>query len=135
VAATAYWSSTPQSPTTGNQAWLLELGVNTASTPPRNYQGIISYESTSATHPSFAVRGPEQIFTAGAAPLSVNGVEVSWNAVPGHSYTIYHSTSLTSPAWTYLGTVRCNWTTGYFTDPDSAHASSPTGFYKITYVP
>lgn len=135
VAATAYWSSTPQSPTTGNQAWLLELGVNTTSTPPRNYQGIISYESTSATHPSFAVRGPEQIFAAGAAPLSVNGVEVSWNAVPGHSYTIYHSPSLTSAAWTYLGTVRCNWTTGYFTDPDSAHASGPTGFYKITYVP
>ncbi len=56
--ATAYWSSTPLrggggSPT---QAWLVEFGVNTSSTPPRNSQGIVSYEPFASSYPVFAVR-------------------------------------------------------------------------------
>jgi len=62
-------------------------------------------------------------------------VEVSWSSVPGSNYAIYFSSSLNSPAWTYLGTVHCNWTTGFFSDPDSTHAAQQAGFYKITYVP
>lgn len=135
VPATAYWSSTPKTPVTDNQAWLLELGINTGSVPPRNYQGIISYEGVSSNHPSFAVRGPDQIYVSGAVPLSANGVEVTWNSVPGGNYTIYYSSTLSAPSWTYLGAVHCNWTTGYFTDPIASHATNPTGFYKITYTP
>lgn len=135
VPATAYWSATPKIPVTDNQAWLLELGITTTSTPPRNYQGIISYENVGSNHPSWAVRGPDQIYVSGAVPLSANGVEVMWNAVPGSNYTISYSPTLSSPVWTVLGTVRCNWTTGYFTDGLAVHATNAVGFYKITYTP
>ena len=56
---TAYWSSTSLSgkPT---EAWLLETGINTtvpaANGPTRNLQGIISYETKTASYPVFAVR-------------------------------------------------------------------------------
>lgn len=133
--ATAYWSSTPKSPVSDNQAWLLELGVSTNSSPARNYQGIISYESISTSHPSFAVRGPDQIFSAGAVPGTVNGVEVSWNAVPGQTYVIQYSANLTNASWTYLGTVNCRWTTGYFTDTNASHAANKTGFYRLLVSP
>ena len=53
--ATAYWSSTSLKGNT-TEAWLLELGVNTAVTPPRGAQGIISYQAKSASFPVFAVR-------------------------------------------------------------------------------
>lgn len=133
--ATAYWSSTPKSPASDNQAWLLELGVNTSSSPARNYQGIISYEAISTAYPYFAVRGPDQIFSAGANPSTVNGVEVSWIAVPGQTYQVHYSANLTNASWTYLGTVRCNWTTGYFTDTDATHATNKTGFYRLSPSP
>lgn len=53
--ATAYWSSTSLKGNT-TEAWLLELGVNNAVTPPRGSQGIISYQAKTASFPVFAVR-------------------------------------------------------------------------------
>lgn len=55
--ATACWSSTPlRSGGTPTQAWLVEFGVNTAISPPRGAQGIVSYEPFSSSYPVFAVR-------------------------------------------------------------------------------
>lgn len=133
--ATAYWSSTPKSPVSDGEAWLLELGVNSSSSPSRNYQGIVSYEATSVAHPSFAVRGPDQVFSAGVVPSSVNGVEISWISVPGKSYLVYYAPSLGDASWVYLGAARCNWTTGYFTDTNAVHAASKAGFYRISPSP
>ncbi len=53
--ATACWSSTSLKGNT-TEAWLLELGVNNAVTPPRGSQGIISYQAKTASFPVFAVR-------------------------------------------------------------------------------
>ncbi len=55
--ATACWSSTPlRSGNSPSQAWLVEFGINTASTPQRNAQGIVSYEPFASLYPVFAVR-------------------------------------------------------------------------------
>ncbi len=52
---TAYWSSSSLKNTT-TEAWVVETGVNTTSNPPRNSQGIISYDVKTASYPVFAVR-------------------------------------------------------------------------------
>ena len=54
--ATAYWSSTSVKATTPNAAWLVDFGVNTGTTPSRNFQGIVSYEAYAASYPVLAVR-------------------------------------------------------------------------------
>ena len=54
--ATAYWSSTSVKATTPSAAWLVDFGVNTGTTPSRNYQGIVSYEAYAASYPVLAVR-------------------------------------------------------------------------------
>lgn len=55
--ANAYWSSTTlKSGATTTEAWVVEFGINSASTPPRNSQGIISYGVKTETYPVFAVR-------------------------------------------------------------------------------
>jgi arylsulfatase A-like enzyme len=54
--ATAYWSSTSVKSGTPTQAWLVDFGVTTTSTPSRNQQGITSYEPYASTYPVFAVR-------------------------------------------------------------------------------
>jgi hypothetical protein len=60
--ATACWSSTPlRSGGTPTQAWLVEFGINTAATPQRNAQGIVSYEPFASTYPVFAVRNSSAV--------------------------------------------------------------------------
>ena len=133
--ATAYWSSTPLRPVTGNLAWVVELGVNNASSPPRNAQGIISYNTNTASYPFFCVRGPDQNFVMAAPARTVSAVQVSWAAVPGRTYSIYYSPALNSAAWTNIGSLRCNGTSGSFTDTNLTHATAGIGFYKASYVP
>ncbi len=133
--ATAYWSSTPLRPVTGNQAWVVELGVNNASSPPRNAQGIISYNTNTASYPFFCVRGPDQNFVMAAPARTVSAVQVSWAAVPGRTYSIYYSPALNSAAWTNIGSLRCNGTSASFADTNLAHATAGVGFYKASYVP
>ena len=133
--ATAYWSSTPLRPVTGNQAWVVELGVNNASSPPRNAQGIISYNTNTASYPFFCVRGPDQNFVMATPARTVSAVQVSWAAVPGRTYSVYYSPALNSAAWTNIGSLRCNGTSGSFADTNLAHATAGVGFYKASYVP
>lgn len=72
--ATAYWSSTSLKGNT-TEAWLLELGVNTAVTPPRGAQGIISYQAKSASFPVFAVRSvPAGSVTQGLATTTTSNL-------------------------------------------------------------
>jgi hypothetical protein len=53
--ATAYWSSSSQNNNTAN-AWVVEFGINNATSPPRGAQGIISQDVKTASYPVFAVR-------------------------------------------------------------------------------
>ena len=133
--ATAYWSSTPLRPVTGNQAWVVELGVNNASSPPRNAQGIISYNTNTASYPFFCVRGPDQNFVMATPARTVSAVQVSWAAVPGRTYSVYYSPALNSATWTNIGSLRCNGPSGSFTDTNLTHATAGIGFYKASYVP
>ena len=133
--ATAYWSSTPLRPVTGNQAWLVEFGVNNTSSPPRNSQGIISYETNSTGHPFFSVRGPDQAFVMTTPTRTTNTVQVSWAAAPGRTYTIYYSPTLNSVTWTNIGSIRCNGTFGGFADTNSTRVTQGVGFYKASYTP
>jgi len=72
--ATAYWSSTPlRSGSSPTQAWLVEFGINTASTPQRNAQGIVSYEPFASSYPVFAVRSaaaPSRSISQGRATIT-----------------------------------------------------------------
>lgn len=65
--ATAYWSSTALRSGGNNSAthaWLVEFGINNsvpaANGPPRNAQGLISYEVMTSSFPVFAVRAVTQ---------------------------------------------------------------------------
>ncbi len=133
--ATAYWSSTPLRPVSGNQAWLVEFGINNTSSPARNSQGIISYNTNTASYPFFCVRGPDQEFVMATPTRATNAVQVSWTAVPGRTYTVYYSPTLNSANWTNIGSTRCNGTLGTLMDTNVSHAGGEVRFYRTSYVP
>ena len=137
--ATAYWTSTLVKAQTLTQAWLIEFGINNSvpasNGPIRNKQGIISYEIFSSSYPSFAVRGPDQSFVMAIPARTNNAVQLTWAAVPGRTYTLYHSPTLNAVTWTNLGSIRCNGTTGSFADTNSVRVSQGVGFYRASYVP
>jgi len=64
-----------------------------------------------------------------------NAVQVSWAASPGRTYNIFYSPTLNSVAWTNVGTIRCNGTSGSFNDTNAARVAQPVGFYKASYTP
>jgi arylsulfatase A-like enzyme len=73
---TAYWSSTSVKSGTPTQAWLVDFGVTTTSSPSRNQQGITSYEPYASTYPVFAVReapviAPTQIVVEQPSPAQL----------------------------------------------------------------
>ena len=111
------------------------FGVNNTSSPPRNSQGIISYETNSTSYPFFCVRGPDQAFVMATPTRTTNAVQVSWAAAPGRSYTIFYSPTLDYITWTNIGTNRCNGTLGTFTDTNSTRVTQGAGFYKASYTP
>lgn len=92
--ATAYWSSTPLRSGGGSptQAWLVEFGVNTTSNPPRNSQGIVSYEPFGSSYPVFAVRTTSvqtQIAISQAGSTLTDGVStVGYNSPASKTFTI-----------------------------------------------
>jgi arylsulfatase A-like enzyme len=110
VTATAYWSSTPLRSGGGSptQAWLAEFGVNTAATPPRNSQGILSYEPFASTYPVLAVRNAPSrsvsqglgtptitnLFPAGQRVSAVGAV----TATDGTIWTVPSATQFTTAA-------------------------------------
>lgn len=90
AASTACWTATSVKSATLAQAWLVEFGVNNASTPARNQQGIVSYEPYASTYPVFAVRGPVSAIVAtqigieqpAGVPLSDGGSTVNFGSIP-----------------------------------------------------
>ena len=122
--ATAYWSSTPLRNGGGapTQAWLVEFGVNTAATPPRNSQGIVSYEPFTSTYPVFAVRttsvttqiAVEQpagtALTDGVSTVSWGNVNVGSTATKTFTIQNSGSTSLAIAGATIDGTNAANFT-------------------------
>jgi hypothetical protein len=119
----------------GNQAWLVEFGINNTSSPPRNSQGIISYETNTTSYPFFCVRGPDQAFVLAKPTRTNNTVQVSWAAVPSRTYTVYYNPTLNPATWTNIGSLRCNGTAGFFTDTNTSHASGTLGFYRASFAP
>ena len=115
--------------------WQTEEGLPGGGGPTRNKQGIISYEIYASSYPSFAVRGPDQTFVMATPTRTNNTVQLTWAAVPGRTYTIYHSPTLNAAAWTSFGTNRCNGTTGTLTDTNLTHTAQGVGFYKASYQP
>ncbi len=95
---TAYWSSTSlQGDTT--KAWLLEAGINTSvpatNGPPRNGQGIISYEAKTSSYPVFAVRTTSVSSQIGvfqdAIPLTDGVSSVRFSSLGSKSFTILNN--------------------------------------------
>ena len=106
VKPTAYWASTSLKGD-ATKAWLVETGINNAPTPPRNSQGIISYEAKTSTYPVFAVR------TAPAGSVSQGrATTVTTNLFPGAqrvsavgTITAADGTTWTVPAATQFATA------------------------------
>lgn len=104
--ATAFWSSTPlRSGSSPTQAWLVEFGINTASTPQRNAQGIVSYEPFASQYPVFAVR------TAAAATPSITrgrATQTTANLLPGGQRlsAVGTITATDGSAWTVPSATR-----------------------------
>ena len=107
--ATACWSSTPlRSGGAPTQAWLVEFGVNTASSPPRGAQGIVSYEPFSSSYPVFAVRNADAVsrsITQGrAATTTANLLPAGQRVSAVGSITATDGTVWTVPAATQFAT-------------------------------
>ncbi len=101
VKPTAYWSSTTVKGAMTTEAWLVEAGVNTTSSPQRNAQGIISYELKTASYPVFAVRTTSdttQIAVAQAGnTLTDNVSTIGYTGAGAKTFTVTNTgvTSLT----------------------------------------
>jgi arylsulfatase A-like enzyme len=119
--ATAYWSATSVKSGTPTQAWLVDFGVTTTSTPSRNQQGIVSYEPYASTYPVFAVRTTSvatQIavsengspLTDGASTVGYGNVNVGATAMKTFTITNTGTTTLTITGVTIDGTNAANFT-------------------------
>jgi hypothetical protein len=63
------------------------------------------------------------------------GAEVlalTWNAQPGHAYSIESTDTLTAPQWTTLGQVTTTDTTGAFTTPANTRLQQ---YYRLRLIP
>jgi arylsulfatase A-like enzyme len=106
VKPTAYWSSTSLKGDT-TKAWLLETGINNAPTPPRNSQGIISYEAKTSSYPVFAVRtAPAGSVSQGRATnITTNLFPAGQRVSAVGTITAADGTSWTVPAATQFATA------------------------------
>ena len=85
---TAFWTSTSQNNATTN-AWVVEFGINTSSTPPRNSQGIISYNVKTATYPVFAVRSTSVTTNTAPTITAISGATtMKNNATTAIAFTV-----------------------------------------------
>ncbi len=107
ASATSYWSSSSQKSGTPTAAWVVEFGVTTTSNPPRNAQGIISYEPYASTYPTFAVRTvPAASTTQGRATTVTTNLFPAGQRVSGvGTITATDSTVWTVPAATQFTTT------------------------------
>ena len=105
--ATSYWSSTSQKTGTPTAAWVVEFGVTTASAPPRNAQGIISYEAYTSSYPTFAVRSvPAASITQGrATTVTTNLFPAGQRVSAVGTITATDSSVWTVPAATQFATA------------------------------
>ena len=118
---TAHWSSTSVKAGTPTQAWLVDFGVTTTSTPSRNQQGIVSYEPYASTYPVFAVRTTSvatQIavsengspLTDGASTVGYGNVNVGATATKTFTIANNGATTLTITGVTIDGANAANFT-------------------------
>jgi Protein of unknown function (DUF1566)/Abnormal spindle-like microcephaly-assoc'd, ASPM-SPD-2-Hydin/YHYH protein len=105
--ATAYWSSTSLTAATPSDAWLVDFGVTTASTPSRNAQGIVSHESYATTYPVLAVRSvATSSISQGRATTTTTNLLPAGQRVAGvGSITATDGTVWTVPAATQFTTA------------------------------
>jgi Protein of unknown function (DUF1566)/YHYH protein/Abnormal spindle-like microcephaly-assoc'd, ASPM-SPD-2-Hydin len=105
--ATAYWSSTSVKAATPSEAWLVDFGVTTSSTPSRNSQGIVSYEPYASTYPVFAVRSvATSSISQGRATTTTTNLLPAGQRVSGvGSITATDGTTWTVPAATQFTTA------------------------------
>jgi arylsulfatase A-like enzyme len=106
--ATAYWSSTSLKQQTPTQAWLVDFGVNTTSNPPRNQQGIVSYESYASSYPVFAVRSTTISTLTPPTILSVTAVPT----VPSNLDTPVISAMVTPASGATIASVQLTYSAG-----------------------
>jgi arylsulfatase A-like enzyme len=112
---TAFWTSTSQNNATAN-AWVVEFGSNSGSTPPRSAQGIISQNVKTGTYPVFAVRTTSvatQIAVSQGGTTLTDGVStVGYTGAGSKPFTITNTgvTSLTINSVTIDGTNAANFT-------------------------
>jgi len=106
--ATAYWSSTSVKSGTPTQAWLVDFGVTTTSTPSRNQQGIVSYEPYASTYPVFAVRSasvPRSITQGLATTTTANLLPAGQRVSAVGSITATDGSVWTVPSATQFATA------------------------------
>ena len=105
--ATAYWSATSVKSGTPTQAWLVDFGVTTTSSPSRNQQGIVSYEPYSSSYPVFAVRTvATSSITQGRATTTTTNLLPAGQRVSGvGSITATDGTVWTVPSATQFTTA------------------------------
>ena len=105
--ATAHWSSTSVKTGTPTQAWLVDFGVTTTSTPSRNQQGIVSYEPYTSSYPVFAVRTvATSSITQGRATTTTTNLLPAGQRVSGvGSITAADGTVWTVPSATQFTTA------------------------------
>jgi len=123
--ATSYWSSTSVKNASPTQAWLVDFGVNTTSSPTRNQQGIVSYGNYTTTNRAFAVRGP--ITTTPTLSLSGSNATISWPSLLGIRYWLQHTDDLNTDWLSENVGEASSWTDG------NATSNTTKRFYRISY--
>ena len=141
VTGTAYWSSTSVKTGTPTQAWLVDFGVTTTSTPSRNQQGITSYEPYASTYPAFAVReapviAPTQIVVMQNSATLTDGIStVNFGSVNVGSTTTKTFTITNSGATTLaIGALTIDGTNGSLFTVTSSPANSLAASASTTFT-
>ena len=70
----------------------------------------------------------------GCSP-SPSGVWISWSSLPGRTYLLLRTPSLTTPAWTTVATASSIGTVTFISDTNATTVAQQQGFYRVQLKP
>ncbi len=112
-----------ESALTGGNGFRLDGAVINAASFASNFE--VSGDGTTLT---IAVLPPEEVGDISISTLSGSDLEISWNGVAGHTYTLEYKSELTEPTWTVIDDTM----TGTGTITITIDASESKAFYRVT---
>jgi hypothetical protein len=94
-----------------------------------------AFSGRDLTPKGFVELDPDAVFQFESVSRTASEATFSWVSLPGVIYSLQHTPSLESPAWSNVATVVADGTLTTATDNDPARLNQEPGFYRVVENP